>query len=144
MSRGKNTGAAPGVYEALDVYEYTSPLGPEARFSAVLVSGVDGETFQFTDASIPGAASITGWLWDFGDGMTSAEQNPSHESSGAGLFNVRLTVTNAYGSDVLQKDNFLAIGLPALTPAGGFLLFVLLLIAMAWRKRQSPGKDGGL
>jgi PKD repeat protein len=53
-------------------------------------------TVSFTDQS---RGNPTEWLWEFGDGATSTEQNPSHTYSAAGSYNITLTVTNAYGSD---------------------------------------------
>lgn len=35
------------------------------------------------------------WIWDFGDGTTSAEQTPVHTYLSAGAYNVTLTVTDA-------------------------------------------------
>jgi gliding motility-associated-like protein len=46
-------------------------------------------TVQFTDQS-PSAAT---WLWTFGDGGTSNQQNPSHTYTTSGVFNVSLTIT---------------------------------------------------
>jgi len=50
---------------------------------------------QFTDKSKSNSdtRSIASWLWDFGDGETSTEQNPVHIFKKAGLFNVILTAT---------------------------------------------------
>lgn len=45
----------------------------------------------------------TSWAWDFGDGMTSEEQNPSHTYSGSGSYRVVLTATNAEGSDTVTR-----------------------------------------
>ena len=45
---------------------------------------------QFKDESTGGP---TTWHWDFGDGGTSAEQNPSHTYSVAGNYTVTLTIT---------------------------------------------------
>lgn len=50
---------------------------------------------QFTDMSNGNGSTITTWLWDFGDGNTSAIQNPSHQFSTTGNYTVSLTVTNA-------------------------------------------------
>ena len=36
---------------------------------------------------------ITGWNWDFGDGQTSTEQNPTHEYGEEGEYFVSLTIT---------------------------------------------------
>ena len=42
---------------------------------------------SFTDLT-PGA---TFWLWDFGDGNTSTQQNPAHQYSSFGNYTVKLT-----------------------------------------------------
>jgi gliding motility-associated-like protein len=47
-------------------------------------------TKQFIDQSL-GAKS---WFWDFGDGSTSTEQNPSHTYASPGIYTVWQTVTN--------------------------------------------------
>jgi len=46
--------------------------------------------FTFTDQSI----GATTWLWDFGDGTTSTAQNPVHNYSSYGTYQVKLVVTN--------------------------------------------------
>ena len=38
-------------------------------------------TVQFTNTS---QGLVTSWQWDFGDGVTSTEQNPTHEYSKTG------------------------------------------------------------
>jgi PKD repeat protein len=58
----------------------------------------EGSGTQFTDASTPSSAPIISYLWDFGDGSaTSNQQNPSHVYLTYGTKNVRLTVTNELG-----------------------------------------------
>lgn len=52
--------------------------------------------FDFTDAS---TNNPTSWLWDFGDGTTSTDQNPQHTFAEAGMYNVCLTSTNSAGSN---------------------------------------------
>jgi PKD repeat protein len=39
------------------------------------------------------------YLWDFGDGTTSTLENPNHTFASQGTYNVKLTTTNACGSD---------------------------------------------
>ena len=64
---------------------------------------------NFTNTST-GTAPLT-YLWDFGDGVTSTEINPSHNYSNAGSFTVRLISTNTSGcSDTLVKPNAIVIG----------------------------------
>lgn len=53
-------------------------------------------TVQFNDTS---SGNATSWVWDFGDGNTSASQNPSHIYFSAANYTVKLTVTNAFGSN---------------------------------------------
>ena len=54
-------------------------------------------TIDFSDTST--GENLT-YLWNFGDGQTSNEQNPNHEYVFAGQYTVSLTTTNNYGSDI--------------------------------------------
>ncbi|GIV32628.1 MAG: hypothetical protein KatS3mg031_0163 [Chitinophagales bacterium] len=55
-------------------------------------------------------SQITGYLWDFGDGTTSTQQNPVHTYIAAGSYTVSLTVSNSGGcSDTKSKPDFLVI-----------------------------------
>ena len=67
----------------------------------------------FTDAS---SESPTSWLWDFGDGDTSTDQNPIHTYMVSGTFTVTLTATNAYGSDSEVKTGYITITKPSVDP----------------------------
>ncbi len=48
---------------------------------------------SFNDVS----SNASTWLWDFGDGDSSAEQHPVHDYYGSGSYNVSLTVGNSNG-----------------------------------------------
>ncbi|MBK9052153.1 MAG: PKD domain-containing protein [Chloroflexi bacterium] len=37
--------------------------------------------------------------WDFGDGSSSTDENPTHQYAAAGTYTVTLTVTNPAGND---------------------------------------------
>lgn len=54
---------------------------------------------QFTDKSV----NAISWSWDFGDGATSNEQNPSHTYSSLNTYNVKLTVTGSNNNDEITK-----------------------------------------
>lgn len=51
---------------------------------------------QFKDLSVGSAQSpIVSWYWDFGDGNTSAQQNPTYSYDNPGGYIITLTVKNA-------------------------------------------------
>lgn len=62
----------------------------------------------FTDLSdVPEATS---WLWNFGDGTTSNERNPTHTYAANGRYTVRLSVTGREGDVVTQQKVTVPIG----------------------------------
>ncbi|NCF99166.1 MAG: PKD domain-containing protein, partial [Planctomycetia bacterium] len=69
---------------------------PVADFFATPVGGIYDLSIGFTDLS---TGVITDWLWEFGDGATSTEQNPTHAYALSGSYDVTLTVTGPGGSD---------------------------------------------
>jgi len=73
-----------------------SAEGPTAAFIYVPSTPQVGDTVSFSDMS---TGSPTTWSWDFGDGNTSDEHNPTHVFDSAGAFTVSLTVSNDAGSD---------------------------------------------
>lgn len=72
-----------------------STTSPAAAFN--FANGCTDVPVAFTDASTIAAGSITDWSWDFGDGGTSAAQNPVHPYAQAGTYTVTLTVTSDQG-----------------------------------------------
>ncbi len=64
------------------------------------------ETYQFTDLSTSSNPNyvIVSWSWDFGDGGTSAIQNPVHTFAAGATYNVSLTIT-ADSSGVTCTDD---------------------------------------
>jgi PKD repeat protein len=73
---------------------------------------------SFSDLSINAATS---WLWEFGDGNTSTDQNPTHTYTNEGSCTVTLTSTNAFGSNVISQNNYITVDRPdGPTAADGF------------------------
>ena len=84
------------------------PPSPTADFSATPTSGFTPLTVQFSDLSSHAAT----WLWDFGDGNSSTEQNPSHIYTTAGTYEVSLTVTNSQGDDTKIRSDYIVVTAP--------------------------------
>lgn len=63
---------------------------------------VSGCVYEFFDQSSAGSNpnnQIIGYKWDFGDGVVSTDQNPTHNFTAPGTYNVCLTVWGANGTD---------------------------------------------
>jgi PKD repeat protein len=90
-----------------------SILPPIADFSASVVTGSAPLIVVFSDTSINAPAA---WLWDFGDGNTSTQQNPTHVYDQDGTYTVSLTATNTSGSGVMIKTDYISAGICANLP----------------------------
>lgn len=90
------------------------PSAPVANFSATPLQSPLGGVIQFTDLS---TNYIGTWLWNFGDGQTSTQQNPQHTYLTQDTFTVSLKVTNMGGSDSLTRVDYIIItgALPTVT-----------------------------
>lgn len=79
-------------------------------FAADVEVGPAPLTVTFADAS---SGDPSAWSWNFGDGTTSTEQNPTHTFTDPGDYSVSLTVTRpGVGTDTVVKEGFIR----ALTP----------------------------
>ena len=81
---------------------------PVANFSGTPLTICAGSTVTFTDLS----TNATSWSWNFGAGATPATsiaQNPTVTFNTAGTNTITLTATNAFGSDVETKINYVTI-----------------------------------
>jgi gliding motility-associated-like protein len=79
------------------------------------------EPIQFQDVS---QGKIIIWNWDFGDGNSSSEQNPTHEYQKKGTYTITLTTIDEFGCvDVFERvaqvfDDYVIIVPNAFTPGG--------------------------
>jgi len=92
----------PGTFTCISAYTYSSeiyqnftwgiqtPLFPDFGYTHICPGIIEFHD-STTQANFP--ASISNWRWDFGDGYSSTEQNPSHIYLTAGNYNVSLVVT---------------------------------------------------
>lgn len=84
------------------------PASPVAGFTGSPTSGSAPLTVSFTDTS---GGSPETWWWNFGDGSSSTESNPSHTYTLPGTYTVSFTVTNAGGTDTEVKPGYVVVNL---------------------------------
>lgn len=86
----ENTGTQCNSTYQMLVYVIDSiyPSDCQAMFDYFPITNTE---FQFNDNSLGNPNS---WTWEFGDGMTSTEQNPVHNFSNYGEYIVTLTIYN--------------------------------------------------
>lgn len=80
------------------IISFTALPNPVCAFSNV----------QFTSTVSEGDT----WQWNFGDGTTSNGQNPVHQYTDTGTYNVTLTVTNNGCPETLLKTAFVKVNPP--------------------------------
>lgn len=59
----------------------------------------------FTDQSTDSDGVVGAWSWDFGDGSTSSDQNPTHSYTTSGDYLVSLLITDDDGAQDNQSSN---------------------------------------
>lgn len=98
--------------------EWSCNLPEEAPLTDFAVNSelsCTGEIF-FTDVS---TNAPTEWAWEFGDGDTSDEQNPTHTYAAEGIYTVTLTATNIIGGDTEVKTSYITVSYPSAPSAEG-------------------------
>lgn len=78
---------------------------PIANFTGGPSPVCANEPVQFTDLSAPADE----WNWDFGDGNSSIQQNPSHQYRDTGYFNVRLIAYNSGCADTIIRNSYIYV-----------------------------------
>jgi PKD repeat protein len=81
------------------------------EFSADKRRGVrEGEEITFTVSSISGGFAPYAFLWDFGDGQTSTDENPTHSYRDDGYYDVSLAVTDDEGNtETVTRDSYVYV-----------------------------------
>lgn len=94
---------SPANATIVATYAVTPPV---ANFSGAPTTGNEPLMVAFTDSS---TNTPTSWLWDFGDLGSSILQNPTHIYAANGVYTVKLTATNAGGSDDETKVGYISV-----------------------------------
>lgn len=99
---------------AATTYTWTEKsAAPQADFTAAVTVLTEGETVPFEDLS---ANTPESWLWQFEGGTpaTSTQKNPAVRYNIPGKYGVKLTVSNAGGSDTKTIEQFITVNEPIL------------------------------
>ena len=104
---GAETGYTSG-YDSdgfmIENFEIITSL-PTAEFTAELLNTYTGVAIDFTYES----NGATSFLWDFGNGSTSTDQNPSTIFENAGSYDITLTVQTSGGEIVETKPKYIRV-----------------------------------
>jgi len=113
----KLTAIGPGGQNATqtNIQVVAPPNAPTAAFTKNPDSGNVPLVVQFTNSS---SGEITAYAWEFGDGETSNEKDPSHTYTNAGTYTVKLVVTGPGG--VSETTSTITVIQPVAPPIAAF------------------------
>jgi RHS repeat-associated protein len=116
-----------GTLSSADLLQYFYFTPAQARYVRLLVKNnyggtaiglksfyvyspdVGGTSARFYDKSSDADGRIVSYSWDFGDGATSAERDPSHVYAQPGTYSVKLTVTDDAGLRAERQLQYRAV-----------------------------------
>lgn len=99
------------IYGCRDTITSNSFVALIAAFTASSDSGCFPLTIDFTNSS---SLIADQYFWDFGDGTTSTDQNPSHTYAQPGDYDVSLAISSQWAScsDTLHKPAYIKVRQP--------------------------------
>jgi PKD repeat protein/Tol biopolymer transport system component len=103
--------AGPGGSDTSEMLNYITvdPLANADFVANSTIVYLPSADVVFTNNS----SNATSWLWDFGDGSTSTDQNPWHTYTAAGVYTVMLIAYNAQcGNDTLTMTDYIIVDVP--------------------------------
>ncbi len=107
-----------------------------------------GEEVYFKASATDAEGDDLTYSWDFGDGYTSAQENPSHIYVQSGTYSVSLTVTDARGGERVSTFD-VEVAKPASTSNGGLgagliagIVIVALVVIVAIAFMVMRGRGG--
>ncbi len=93
---------------------FTLDGAPLASFYAQPELGDAPLSVDFTDTS---SGVVASWLWDFGDGITTTVQHPTHVFTRSAAYTVTLAVSGPAGGDAFTRTNAITVTIPPLAAA---------------------------
>lgn len=113
-----NADGSHSITRANYITSLKSVAPPVAGFVSTGATGSNPLSVKFVDAS---TNSPTSWVWSFGDGGSSIEQNPTHTYTSKGTFTVTMTATNSGGSNTVTKDAYVTVSQNTVAPTASFV-----------------------
>lgn len=115
------TYSTPGTYDV--TLTVSNAQGMNTATSVDYIVAQDQVTADFSNTNVDLVVSFenqsseagTSYVWDFGDGMTSIEENPVHTYAEEGIYMVTMTATGPCNNDVITQTLNLYT-----TPTAGF------------------------
>ncbi len=102
-----------GATAATTIDVTVTNVAPEASFSHDPIEPRTTDTVTFADASSDIDGTVVAWNWDFGDGESSDDQNPTHQYAAVGTYTVSLTVTDNDGATGLVSVDITVVDPPS-------------------------------
>lgn len=98
---------ASGCTTTVSLQDYIEVNAPVAEFMSPVQAACPPTVVNFVNQSSGGAVS---YLWDFGDGSTSTNSDPSNLYTSAGTYTVTLVATDTAGcTDTIVKPDYIII-----------------------------------
>lgn len=85
---------------------------PTADFSVTNVTGCEDLPVSFTNKSTKGTGNISSYFYDFGNTFSDTSQNPTHIYRQAGIYDVKLIITDVNGCQDVKEIKTLVNVLP--------------------------------
>ena len=118
------------VYNSAGIYDVeltvTNAAGSNTSTQQNLISVGEGPTAGFTNSEngltvtfANSSSNTNSYLWDFGDGNSSMDENPVHTYDTEAIYTVTLSVTNDCGTDIFTSQvNLTTIPLAGFNTSG--------------------------
>lgn len=88
-------------------YQETKFLAPKPIFRAHITKGPPPLKVRFQNFS---SGPLIRYLWDFGDGTTSVERNPTHIYQNEGIYSIQLNIISSLGAQgITSKKNYITV-----------------------------------
>lgn len=100
-----------GCQDVIEKTDYITVANIDGDYTKTSENFCDQLSVDFMDQSVA-SPEIKEWFWNFGDGTTSTEQNPTHAYTEDGQYDVSLSVTNDEGQCNILKSSFVIFTKP--------------------------------